>query len=194
MSEDADKLVREARRHAALGSDNLLPYNHLLVGACMRQLLQCYTASEAAARGHARMQVSTIKFQFETLCTIHKGYRLRQALMIYNRSRMDSIKDLIWQRRPISEDLLSPLEKDFAKEYRNLIRAFSNEHEEAGLEEDIESVPEELFVDCRVIKDAADPIQTEYGSIQLRSGQQLYLRLTDAEPLAVAGYVTLVHK
>jgi len=104
---------------------------------------------------------------------------------------MQVIQQRIWQKLPIDEQVLNNSEKEFARQYRSLLRTMSGAYEQVGILESVETVPQELFVDCRVIRHGGQ-VQTEYGMIRLETGCQLYLRWTDVEPLMTAGFVALV--
>lgn len=142
--------------------------------------------------------------------------RNKRILLAYVKCRVDRIKDLCWnnprlgksvisgQADPIADAVIGDTEKnrgqndqrgfafstdedDFYNRYTDLLAAYRGQWPQIDLSGPLEP-PKDIFIDVRVLCDAGE-FQTEYGSIYLTKGSQIFVRQTDVEHLIKQGYL-----
>lgn len=124
--------------------------------------------------------------------------RNKRCVLAYEMHRLRRIMDYLWMMgggastasvlSPEIKAHMSPLEIDFAQEYKSLASEYRGHFLDVNLGAGLVP-PKDIFAEIRVIKDCGE-LLTESGPVQLAAGTQHYLRRADVENLILQGLVS----
>ncbi|EIN10013.1 GINS complex Psf1 component [Punctularia strigosozonata HHB-11173 SS5] len=198
----ATQLVTESRRSTL--TDNLLKYNDPLVRSIVREQRQLEQSIANALAESSQLDEENAKLDGEdphtpALLIFQTAIeRNKRCLLAYHQHRLDRLRDMYWSAGGSLPHLLSsadtraklsPHEVDFLKAYNASVMDFRGAFsDELDITANIMSVPKDLHVLVRVVKDCG-VIQTELGAIDFKRGQRFMVRRADIEHLIVQGYL-----
>jgi GINS complex subunit 1 len=189
----ATQLVLESKRSSQ--TDTLLKYNDGLVRQLIREQRDLEKRAEPLERllheGNANQPPPALLIVQTAI------NRNKRCLLAYHAHRTDRLRDLYWSVGGALPHLLSntdlrgrlsPHEVDYLRSYNSSVMEFRGQFGEVDIMASIETVPKDLNVSVKVVKDCGT-IQTELGSIDFQKGQRYVVRRTDVEHLIVQGYL-----
>jgi GINS complex subunit 1 len=198
----ATQLVTESRRSTL--TDTLIKYNDPLVRSIIREQRQLEqligdALAKAAQAGEENAKLNQDDPHTPSLLIFQTAIeRNKRCLLAYHQHRLDRLRDMYWAGGGSLPHLLSsadtraklsPHEVDFLRAYSASVVDFRGAFsDELDITANITSVPKDLHVLVRVVKDCG-VIQTELGAIDFRRGQRFMVRRADIEHLIVQGYL-----
>lgn len=201
--ETAQKLILEATRSQQ--TDSLRPYSDNLTRQLFRETRSLAAELEEAANIGSQIADDASAVCYYTVSALAMQRNKRCALA-YHYQRTEKVRDVYWERgaaigQVLGADVaggevrrnLSPAEIDFARAYSNLVMDYKAGYSDLlDVAAPLGRPPKELYIQVRVLKDAGE-IETEFGSMDFRTGQQFFVRRPDVERLLVQGFLEEVH-